>query len=142
MTALFQKALTGQSEAAYDENTFYDRVVDIAERYNIRPIGYQLLVAMWIRPKETKTKGGLILTDKTLDEDKWQGKVGQVIGLGPDAYRSDQYRTFSSEWCHDGDWVIVPKSEHVSRMLEVEGFIFCFLNDDRILGKIGVPVAV
>lgn len=140
MTATFQKAPTGQSDVSYDEESFFDHVKAIADRYDITPIGYQLLIAMWLRPKESKSKGGIILTDRTLDEDKWQGKVGQVLALGPCAYVSDQYRVFNGEWCEPGDWVVVPKSEHVSRMLEVEGMVFCFLNDDRILGTIGSPI--
>jgi co-chaperonin GroES (HSP10) len=139
MTPLKADAMT-VLEATYDEKTFFDHVKAIADRYDIQPIGYQLLVAMWIRPRGSKTSGGLFLPDKTLDEDKWQGKIGQVIALGPCAYASDQYRVFNGPWCEPEDWVVVPKSEHVSRLLEVEGMHFCFLNDDRILGRIGAPI--
>ena len=34
----------------------------------------QVLVAVYIRPN--KTKSGLYLSDKTTDEDRYQGKVG------------------------------------------------------------------
>lgn len=48
-------------------------------------LGSDVLVATYIAPK--RTAGGIILTDKGVDEDRWQGKVGLVLKLGEDAYK-------------------------------------------------------
>lgn len=48
-------------------------------------LGTDVLVATYIAPK--KTAGGIILTDKGVDEDRWQGKVGLVIKMGEDAFK-------------------------------------------------------
>ena len=42
------------------------------------------LVATYIRPNITG--GGIILTDKTSEEDRWQGKVGLLLKVGPTAF--------------------------------------------------------
>lgn len=46
--------------------------------------GLQVVVATYTRPKETK-KGGLVRTDDTLAEDIYQGKVGLIVAMGPQA---------------------------------------------------------
>jgi co-chaperonin GroES (HSP10) len=41
----------------------------------------EVLLAIYKRPK--MTKGGIMLTPRVLDEDKYQGKVGLVVKVGP-----------------------------------------------------------
>jgi len=41
----------------------------------------QVLVAIYMRPE--KTASGILLPGQTRDEDKYQGKAGLVIKLGP-----------------------------------------------------------
>jgi hypothetical protein len=41
----------------------------------------EVLLAMYMRPE--KTAGGIIMVPKNLDEDKFQGKVGLVVKIGP-----------------------------------------------------------
>jgi co-chaperonin GroES (HSP10) len=41
----------------------------------------EVLLAIYKRPKTTA--GGIILTDRVLDEDKYQGKAGLVVKIGP-----------------------------------------------------------
>ena len=40
----------------------------------------QILVAVYIRPE--KTKGGIIMTDRAREEDKYQGKIGLIVKMG------------------------------------------------------------
>jgi len=42
------------------------------------------LVATYIRPNITR--GGIIITDKASEEDRWQGKVGLLLKVGPTAF--------------------------------------------------------
>lgn len=64
----------------------------------------QVLVGIWKRPE--KTKGGIILTDNTRKEDDYQGKVGLVLKLGPQAYQSDSEVDFGTQKVSVGDWVV------------------------------------
>ena len=54
-----------------------------------------VLVATYLRPNITK--GGIVLTDKYADEDKFQGKVGLIIAVGENAFQA------SGGWWSGGD---------------------------------------
>lgn len=66
-----------------------------------------LLVAIYERPN--KTKSGIILTDKTIGEDLYQGKVGLVLKMGPKAFTDPDFE--ASEKCAPGDWVFFRPSD-------------------------------
>ena len=57
---------------------------DIGDLSTFELFNNQVLVAVYVRPK--KTKSGIYLPDATVDEDKIQGKVGLVIKEGPLAF--------------------------------------------------------
>lgn len=65
------------------------------------PLWDNVVCAIYVRPN--KTKSGIILSDKRSDEDVYQGCVGLIISMGPDAAAmkdKDGKPTFSI-----GDWV-------------------------------------
>ena len=57
---------------------------DIGDLSTFELFNNQVLVAVYVRPK--KTKSGIYLPDATVDEDKIQGKVGLVVKKGPLAF--------------------------------------------------------
>lgn len=65
----------------------------------------QVLIAIYMRPE--KTVSGIYLTDKYKDEDKWQGKVGLVVKMGPVAFQDDDNYQFNGFQAEIGDWVMV-----------------------------------
>ena len=89
------------------------------------------LIATYVKPKISS--GGIIFTDRTTEEDRWQGKVGLLLATGPTAFRTDDVMAFADEQCateaadnHDhaielafahygipqvGDWVAFRTSE-------------------------------
>lgn len=72
----------------------------------------QILIGIWMRPEVTA--GGIFLTPKTIDEDKWQGKVGVVLKKGPMAFVSDGTTDFHGQHVKEGDWVIYRVSDGFS----------------------------
>ena len=62
-----------------------------------------VLLATYIRPNVTP--GGIIRPDTNVEEDVWQGKVGLVLKLGPNAFVDDDDARFYgqkvelNEWC-------------------------------------------
>lgn len=70
---------------------------------NIKVMGARVLVGTYVRPE--KTAGGIILTDKSRDEDKYQGKVGLVLKMGPLAFTEDDTHKFPDK-PKVGDWVL------------------------------------
>ena len=73
----------------------------------IEMYGSDILVAIYKRP--TKTKSGIILTDKHLEEDLHQGKVGLVLKMGPTSYLDDEGKSFRD--IKEGDWVVFRPSD-------------------------------
>ena len=93
----------------------------------------QVLVAVYIRPE--KTKGGIYLTDKMRDEDKYQGKIGLIVKMGPEAYSDDSGRWFNGMTIKEHDWIVFRPSDGWS--LEVNG-VLCRMIDDTST-KMTVP---
>jgi len=110
----------------------------IYEKLGVVPPGFVwrnlVLVAVYERPE--KTKGGIIFTDKTLDEDQFQGKVGLVVQLGPQAFVDSTEFVFD-EKAALGDWVWFRASDGFP--LKVNGKICRAVKDDRIWGRLPDP---
>jgi co-chaperonin GroES (HSP10) len=85
----------------------FKRVGDL-KWFNLRV--NQILCAVYVRPDETA--GGIILPDKVVDEDRYQGKVGLVLKLGPMAFVSDDNTKFAADdKVKVGDWVVYRASD-------------------------------
>lgn len=69
----------------------------------------KVLVATYIEPE--KTKGGIILADRTLQEVRFQGKSALVLRLGPLAFKDDNIAKFGGVELKEGDWVMVRPSD-------------------------------
>lgn len=67
--------------------------------------GDQVLLGVYKRPE--KTKSGIILSDKTRDEDEHQGKAGLVLKMGPTAFKYDGTFAYEGPIPKIGDWVAV-----------------------------------
>jgi len=73
----------------------------------VTPLGADVLLAVYIRPEQTK--GGILLpaNQGMRKEDNYQGKVGLVLKLGPLAFRSDATHDFGEVVPRVGDWVAI-----------------------------------
>lgn len=70
---------------------------------DIEPLADIAMVAVYTRPD--RTKGGILLADRTRDEDLYQGKVGLVLKLGNLAFVEDENHTWGGRTPQVGDWV-------------------------------------
>lgn len=68
-----------------------------------------VLVATYIEPE--KTAGGIIKPDRTLAENRFQGKCALVLKLGPLAFKDDNIARFGGMTIAAGDWVMVRPSD-------------------------------
>lgn len=98
----------------------------------------QILVGIYIRPE--KTKGGILLTDATRDEDKWQGKIGIVLKKGPLAFQNDDRNDFAGQNVEVGDWVLYRVSDGFS--LDVKNAHCRLLEDVHIKGRVTDPSVI
>lgn len=99
-----------------------------------KPTGWRLLVLPF-RAKQ-KTKGGVLLTDKAVEDSQLTTTVAMVLATGHDAYK-DKDKFPSGSWCKQGDWVVFGR--YAGSRLKIEGGEVRILNDDEILGTIENP---
>ena len=101
------------------------------------PTGWRLLVLP--HRGQGKTKGGVLLSDKIVEEAQIATNVGLVLAMGPDAY-SDKERFPNGPWCKKNDWVIFAR--YAGSRLNIEGGELRILNDDEILGTTDDPESI
>lgn len=83
---------------------------DVGEHIKgIEPLCAGVLLIMYERGMggEARTKSGIFLPDQTTSEDKYQGKAGLVVKLGPIAFTDDASHQWGDMIPQVGDWVIV-----------------------------------
>ena len=99
-----------------------------------KPTGWRILVLPY-KAKE-KTKGGIILSDKTVTESQIATNCGLVLDMGPDAY-NDKDKFPNGPWCKKKDWVLFAR--YAGSRIYIDGGELRILNDDEILGTIEDP---
>lgn len=100
----------------------------------------RVLVAKWMPEKS----GSIINPDQMHRENKWQGKIGLVIKLGPAAFQDDdQAGSFYGAKCEVGDWVWFSIQDAGAADFRPVGSFEkypCFLLRDKdIIGKVPRP---
>lgn len=64
-----------------------------------------ILAGIWKRPE--KTKGGILLTDNSRQEDVYQGKTALVLKKGPIAFVDGPDGEFMGQNVEVGDWIVL-----------------------------------
>lgn len=102
----------------------------------------QVICAVYIRPE--KTKGGLILSDQTRDEDRSQSKVGLIVKMGDMAFKDNDGGDI---WCWApdmsiGDWIYYRASDGWPTTIigqSGEKILCRILDDVRVKGRVQHP---
>ena len=97
------------------------------------PSGYRILVLPFT-PK-TKSAGGILFSQETLDKARIATTCGYVLKMGDLAYQDKD--KFKDPWCKKGDWVIFAR--YAGSRLPIEGGEVRILNDDEVLGTVKDP---
>lgn len=99
-------------QALHDGDPRKELLKKVGDIREMELFGNAILVAIYERPKMAKYgKLELELVDKTRDEDKFQGKVGLVLKLGPMAYVDDEQVQFHDQKVSVGDWIVYRPSD-------------------------------
>jgi co-chaperonin GroES (HSP10) len=107
----------------------------VGDLKDVEIFNLQVLVGIYIRPN--KTKSGIILTDKYVDEDKYQGKVGLVLKMGSSAFKDETGKWFKDVDVKVGDWVVFRPSDGWS--VSINDQPCRILDDMNIRGRIQSP---
>ena len=102
-----------------------------------------ILVATYV-PSE-KTKGGIILADRSLAENRFQGKMGLVLKCGPLAFKDDSVAKFGGVEVEVGDWVLYRPSDGIELFIKDhmglanDGLACRLIEDSLIKGRVTDP---
>jgi co-chaperonin GroES (HSP10) len=128
-------AIGKMREIAEDETDPKAVLLKMLGKHGTMVLHSQVLVAGYVRP--AKTKGGIYLTDKVIEEDRFQGNIGMVIALGKGAFKDDAVAKFNGDKLAVGDWVMYVPADGVSLFInEVPCRLF---SDTRILMEVENP---
>jgi hypothetical protein len=112
----------------------------------IKVYNQQVLVGLYERPANLKTRGGVIIANETVKDDKHQTKVGLVLKVGPSAFVDAAGVWFRDENGEPdapgvGDWVVFRLSDGWTLTLQQNGIKqLCRVFDDTsIRMKISDP---
>ena len=83
-----------------------------------------------------KTKGGVLLTDETMQERSYTTVTGLVLKMGPDCYK-DETRYPNGPWCKKNDWIIFGR--YAGSRFGIEGGEVRILNEDEIIAVVKDP---
>ena len=126
-----EKRLPPEPEPLTPENIGTDTVDELPQ-----PAGYRILVLPFT-PK-TKSAGGILFSQETLDKARIATTCGYVLKMGDLAYADKD--KFNKPWCKVGDWVMFAR--YAGARLPIEGGEVRILNDDEGLGTIKEPESV
>jgi co-chaperonin GroES (HSP10) len=108
---------------------------EIGDLSKVEIFNNQVLVGVYIRPQ--KTKSGIYLTERTTDEDKFQGKIGLVLKKGNTAFVDPDNQWFADVQINENDWVLFRPSDGWS--VTINGVLCRIIDDHAIRGRVDQP---
>jgi len=99
-----------------------------------RPTGWRIVILPYRGAK--KSKGGIALSDQTVERNQLTTTCGYVLSVGTLAYK-DQEKFPDGPWCKQGDWIIFGR--YAGARMNIDGGEIRILNDDEILATINDP---
>jgi len=112
----------------------------------IKPLGSRVLIQ--IRTPETRSRGGIILTESDKDTQMWNTQIAKVISVGSLAFcnRNTMEPWPEGAWCKVGDFVRAPRyggDRWTCEATDGAKAYFVLLNDMDILGTVTTdPLAI
>jgi chaperonin GroES len=98
-----------------------------------KPTGWRILVLPF-KMKE-KTKGGIIMSETTIERQQVASQCGLVLAMGEQCYDKERYP--EGPWCKKGQWVVFAR--YAGSRIQIDGGEVRLLNDDEILATIENP---
>jgi co-chaperonin GroES (HSP10) len=80
------------------------------------------------------TEGGVHIPDRSIEEDRFQGKIALVVAIGPGAFKDDKIAQFHGKKIELHDWVLVRPSDGLE--------IFVNGNSCRLFEDVDVKIRV
>ena len=124
-------------------------VIDAVGQSNIDKFEvFHNLVLVGTYARSDKLKSGLILGgDRTRAEDRFQGKIGLVLKVGPMAFQDDAVNKFGGVTVKPGDWVMYRTSDaqeffFVDEDKPLDGASARLIEDSHIKARVADPALI
>jgi len=98
-----------------------------------QPTGWRMLVLPF--KAKPKTKGGILLSDESIERSQVASTCGLVLAMGPHCYDKEKFP--EGPWCKKGDWVIFAR--YAGSRIQIDGGEVRLLNDDEVLATVENP---
>lgn len=89
-------------------------------------------------PTRTVTRGGIIIPDNK--EERFQGKIGLVVGLGEVAFQDDNLWPNEETRPAVGTWVLYRTAD--TSECAIGGYSCRFIDDDKVRGRCPAPDSI
>jgi co-chaperonin GroES (HSP10) len=99
------------------------------------PCGWRMV--LYPLKLESKTSGGLHLTDDTVEQSQIATNVCKVLKMGLSCYKGQPEKFPDGPWCKEGDWVLITR--YAGSRIKIDGGELRIVNDDEILAVIDDP---
>jgi len=127
--ALAEKYEKEKEEEADKQNSIKDK-----ESTKLpQPTGWRMLVLPF--KAKPKTKGGVYLSDESIERSQVASTCGLILAMGPHCY--DKGKFPEGPWCKVGDWVIFAR--YAGSRILIDGGEVRLLNDDEVLATVKDP---
>ena len=115
------------------ENQKQENLIDKESSKLPKPTGWRILVLPF-KMKE-KTKGGIIMSETTIERQQVASQCGLVLAMGEQCYDKERYP--EGPWCKKGQWVVFAR--YAGSRIQIDGGEVRLLNDDEVLATIEKP---
>ena len=119
-----------------EEEKAVDKHNSIKEKESTKlpqPTGWRMLVLPF--KAKPKTKGGIYLSDESIERSQVASTCGLVLAMGPHCYDKEKFP--EGPWCKKGDWVICVR--YAGSRILIDGGEVRLLNDDEVLATVKDP---
>lgn len=110
-------------------------LTEIGDLSEIELFNNDILLGVYIRPQ--KTKSGLYLSEKYVDEDRFQSKVGLFLKAGPNAFEPNEEGWFKGVKFNLNDWLVFRPSDGWN--INVHGVLCRIIKDVQVKARIQKP---
>jgi hypothetical protein len=93
----------GECQSPEEQKALIFRMLPGNYLKRLRPAGNRLLVITYVAPQVSK--GGVRFIDKRGDSNRFEGKTGLLIAIGPTAFKYDGSYEWEGEKPGIGDWI-------------------------------------
>ncbi len=120
----------------WTEEEIHELVMKEVGEDSLFPRGYQVLIKLWMPPRELDDGCGLIRTDHMMRNERITTNIGRVLRMGSEAFR-EQRRFPGGPTVTFGEWVVFRTGER--NLIQCGEHFLAHLTDDRFIAMTTDP---